>query len=80
MTTSADELVVREELLSTAKGSVSHCVWRILKTLKMVRGGEIAHWLRAPVAFAEDPGSVPGPHRVMYTHSQLQFQESNVLF
>ena len=37
---------------------------RILKT----RTREMVQWLRALVALAEDPGSVPSTHMVAYNH------------
>jgi hypothetical protein len=37
---------------------------RILKT----RTREMVQWLRALVALAEDPGSVPSVHMVAYNH------------
>jgi hypothetical protein len=44
------------------------------KYVYVIGAGEMAWWLRAPVALTEDPGSVSSTHMVAYNHLYLQFQ------
>jgi hypothetical protein len=42
--------------------------------------GEMAQWLRACVALAEEPSLVPDTHMVIHNHLSVQFQGSDALF
>ena len=67
-------LLCRQKILKSKTADSIHPFFLSLSHKQCTKAGELAQWLRARAALAENPGSTPSTHKA--AHNSVLFQEA----